>query len=226
MKILGTSRRGRTALFSCASLAVSGLLLSGCLNSPTYGTGKRADEQLLEDVTGILSIAPKEKEQIDYKPRPELVKPASKDVLPPPQDPVATASNPSWPESPEQRRKRLRDEATAHQDDPSYDSPIAMNRESRPGITSAARDRGNFEVQPSSNRQREEFNRRLTENKQGSPTARRYLSEPPLEYRQPAPTAPANDIGEDEWKKEARLKREARQRTGRTSWRDLVPGIE
>jgi hypothetical protein len=41
---------------------------------------------------------------------------------------------------------------------------------------------------------------------QGSPTNRRYLSEPPLDYRQPAETAAKNDVGEDEWKKDKRRK--------------------
>lgn len=72
--------------------------------------------------------------------------------------------------------------------------------------------------------QREEFNRRLAENNQGSPTTRKYLSEPPLEYRKPAETAAANDVGEDELKKERRIKKAAQQQ-GTGGWRDLVPWL-
>jgi hypothetical protein len=227
LKIHGTSGRTRALHFSCAWLALSGLLLSGCLGSPTYGTGKAADEQLLEDVTGILSLGPSQEEQIDYKPRPELVTPASKEVLPLPQDNIVSASRQAWPESPEQRRARLRAEATENQDNPAYEPKIASDVKSRPGINSAARfnQPGNFEVPPSSSNEREEFKRRLAQSKQGSPTTRRYLSEPPLEYRAPAATAPNDDIGEDEWKKETRLKREARQKAGQSSWRDMVPWL-
>src|SRR5262245_37856493 len=107
-----------------APLVASGLMLAGCLGSPTYGTDKTATEQLADDVTGILAIAPKRREPIDYKPRPDLVKPASTGALPAPQAPVAVASNPAWPQSPEQRRAQIRAEATANQNNPDYDSPV------------------------------------------------------------------------------------------------------
>ena len=54
--------------------------------------------------------------------------------------------------------------------------------------------------------QGEAFQRKLAASKQGSPTVRRTLTEPPLEYRQPAPTAAADELGEDEYKKQRRLK--------------------
>lgn len=208
-----------------APLLVSGLLLSGCMGSPTYGTGTPSDVQLLEDLTGVLSLAPDENERIEYKPRPALVTPASNDVLPPPQENVASAGNPNWPEAPERRRERLRAEATAGRDSPDFEPSIEND-------ISASRERS----QPRNHRwedvaanstasQRQEFNRRVAESKQGSPTARRYLSEPPLEYRLPAATAATDDIGEDEWTKEKRLKREARQNAGKTTWRDNIPWL-
>ena len=51
------------------------------------------------------------------------------------------------------------------------------------------------------------------------------LTEPPIEYRQPAPTAAVDELGEDEYKKQRRLKAEARKAAGDTSWRDLVPWL-
>jgi hypothetical protein len=212
-------------LFFVAPMVVSGALLAGCVGAPTYGTGKAADEQLLEDVTGILSLGPKDKAKIDYKPRPELVKPAATagtgvDAgLPPPQENVTTASNGAWPESPEAVRARLRAEATANQDDPTYDSPIEADSGGSKGITSAARlnDRGNFESAPDPEAQRKEFKRRLAETGQGSPSSRKYLSEPPLVYREAAASAPVGDIGEDEWKKDRRAKRAAKKK-GSGGW--------
>jgi hypothetical protein len=219
-------------LFVVAPLFVSGALLAGCVGTPTYGTGKAADEQLLEDVTGILSLGPKDKPQVDYKPRPELVRPGKPDPnavaagvaapLPAPQENVTTASNGAWPESPEAMRARLRAEATANEDNPNYVSPIEADGAvgKSKGVTSLARlnDRGNFEDTPDPDQQRAEFKRRKAETGQGSPTTRKYLSEPPLVYREAAVTAPSDDLGEDEWKKERRAKRNAKKKNSGGWW--------
>jgi hypothetical protein len=72
----GTTRTAYSGLGAACGLGISALTLSGCMSSPTYGTDKTASEQLLGDVSGILSLAPAKKPQVDYKPRPELVRPA------------------------------------------------------------------------------------------------------------------------------------------------------
>ncbi len=54
----------------------------------------------------------------------------------------------------------------------------------------------------------------MAASKQGNPTVRRTLTEPPLEYRQPAATAPTDELGEDEFKKQRRLKAEAKAAAG------------
>jgi hypothetical protein len=54
---------------------------------------------------------------------------------------------------------------------------------------------------------------------------RRTLTEPPLDYRQPAETAPTDELGEDEFKKQRRLKAEAKKASGKKSWKDLVPWL-
>jgi hypothetical protein len=198
-----------------ASVGAACLLLAGCMGSPTYGTGTPADKQLLDDVTGMITLTPKETKHIDHKPRPELVRPAKSEVavLPPPQDDLATSANPQWPESPEARRMRLRAEATANQANPDYDPQVA-------GPTSSAseptlvRTRGTGVSltgggPDSGINQSAEFKRRMAINKQGSETERRYLSEPPLTYRQPAATAPTGELGEDEWRKEKDRKKAA-----------------
>ena len=70
-----TERRyARIALL--APLMVSGLALSGCMGSPTYGTDKTASEQLVGDLSSALSFSPPKRDPIEYKPRPALVKPA------------------------------------------------------------------------------------------------------------------------------------------------------
>lgn len=195
--------------------AASGLLtvtllasaLAGC-GSPTYGTGVTAEQQLLEDVTGVLSLAPKNRQPIDYAPRSELVKPPSMEVLPPPQEKIATPNNPAWPESPEQRLARIRAEATANQDNPRYRPNIIRDIPAQEQARALTRQE-----------QREEVLRRRQIANQGSPTTRRYLSDPPLDLRQPAPTAPIDELGEDEWKKQ----RAARQTGSTGGLRRLLP---
>jgi len=210
-----------------APLVASGLALSGCVGSPTYGTDKTAGEQLVGDLSGAIALAPKQKEQIDYKPRPELVKPApgQKGVLPTPQDSIETASA-DWPESPEQRRARLRADATAHQNDPSYQSPMVEDTQPAQGSnqsTSIKRGKPDWLPQDSPGRAAE-IQRRLVESKQGDPTKRKYLSEPPVQYRVAADTAPQNVLGEDEYKKERRLKKAAEGKKG-SGWFDWLPSL-
>lgn len=202
-------------------LAVSGMALGGCMSSPTYGTDKTSGEQFIDDITGILSLAPKKRASIDYKPRPELVKPETTAVLPPPQDDVTTASNSAWPESPEQRLARIRAEATANQDNPAYRPNIAhdVSPNARALGPTDGPEADKMARPPTPAEQREQFKKALAErNSAGVVTQRKYLSEPPLVYREPAATAPVNDIGEDEWKKERDAKRAARS-TPETGYR-------
>jgi hypothetical protein len=215
------------ARITLLALVASGLAVSGCVSSPTYGTDKTSTEQLVGDVTGILSVAPKNRDKIDYKPRPELVKPKAgqKPNLPAPQQSIVTAENSAWPESPEQRRTRLLADATANRDNPGWTPEIQgdvnapSSAASAPlGVSERIGESGIAKIGAEKS-QREAFNKRLAESKQGSPTARKYLSEPPLDYRQPSASAPTDDIGEDEYKKERRLKAAA----SKGSWRDLLP---
>jgi len=231
------TERYKARLALLAPLVASGLALAGCVGSPTYGTDKTAGEQLAGDLSGAFSIAPKHKEQIDYKPRPTLVKPGpgQKEGLPVPQDSIETA-NAAWPESPEQRRARLRADATAHQNDPSYQSEIVDDMQTDPAsvkkATMETMDSG-LSHQPfrplwkpadSDKGRAAEIQRRLAESKQGDPNTRKYLSEPPLAYRVASDTAPQNELGEDEYKKERRLKKLAEGKKS-SGWFDWLPSL-
>jgi len=217
-RIRGGQMRAKAG-WTGVALVFSAVALAGC-GSPTYGTGVTAEQQLLEDVTGVLSLAPKRGPQIDYKPRPELVKPPSLEVLPPPQESIASTNNPAWPESPEERLARIRAEATANQDNPRYRPNIIRDlpRDSQP---TTWEDPNDGVIGPTSPEQRAEILRRRQIANQGSPTTRRYLSDPPLDLRQPASTAPVDDLGEDEWKKE----RAAKSAGGSGGLRRLIPWL-
>jgi len=219
---------GKARLLLGGSLVAAAALLSGCMSSPTYGTDKTANAQLMADMGGILSFRDKKKAAIEYAPRPELVKPAKGDeTLPPPQESVATAGNPNWPESPEQKLARLRSEADANSDNPNYESPIVPDMANAAGPAKSLRGNGRADesgVQDVSKMaaQQAEFQARLKETQQGDSKKRKYLSEPPVEYRAAAADAPVGEIGEDEYRKERRLKREARKKSG-FSLSDLNP---
>jgi hypothetical protein len=213
------------------ALMMAAGLASGCMNSPTYGTDKTSNRQLVSDLGGIFSFSPKKRPHIDYQPRPDLVKPAKgDDTLPPPQESIA-ANNPQWPESPEQRLARVRADADANADNPSYKSPVIADSveatddkptEVMPG-NGHAYDTG-LRTPAQAAAENEEFKKRLKANQQGDATRRAYLSEPPLDYRQASADAPQGEIGEDESDKESRLKRQARKKSGRGfSLDDLNP---
>jgi hypothetical protein len=217
-----------------APLVVAGLAVSGCVSSPTYGTGTTANKQLTTDVSTMFSLKPKRRFASDYAPRPELVKPTNPTTeLPPPQESIVTASS-EWPESPEQRRARIRADATENRDkrgwDPEVVNDIAVDTSSsKPKLGSSARGRDSG-VAPAGGgedlkKKGAQFREQLAATKQGSPTVRRTLTEPPIEYRQPAETAAADELGEDEFKKQRRLKAEAKKAAGGSSWKDLVPWL-
>lgn len=211
--------------------AVAGLSLSGCVSSPTYGTDKSAGAQLLDDVSNMATFGQgKKKAAIDYKPRPELVRPSPDQrgqvaTLPPPQEKVAPSENGNWPESPEERRKRLRDEITANRDKNGYVSPVEQDEV--PGQKYGVLPGGNSRMAdheshlPKTDPERIAALKKAREEQlRGSSTTRRYLSEPPLAYRQPAATAPVGELGEDEAVKE-RARKKAAGKKG--SWRDYLP---
>jgi hypothetical protein len=211
------------------ALVVAAGLASGCMSSPTYGTDKTASEQLATDLTSIASISPKKKAPIDYTPRPELVKPAKGEAaLPPPQESVVTAGNPNWPEAPEQRLARVRAEADENADNPNYRSSVVPDmtmstKYESPKGSMRYGDSGITKVGDAA-AQREEVQKRIKESQQGESTSRKFLSEPPLDYRQASADAPTGETGEDESTKERRLKREARKKYGRgLTWDDINP---
>ncbi|WP_279480564.1 hypothetical protein [Aureimonas sp. SK2] len=201
-----------TVRASLRTLAIGGaaLSLAGCMG-PTYGTGTSQGQQLFNDLDGILTLGSSNKARVDYAPRPELVKSEKRDVLPPPREAASASADANWPEAPEQRRARLRAAA------PDRDGALpvgfmtadkeGMERET-PTVVSTVGKRAEMENSWLSSKtmagQRVAANDRSRVGRQGDPTQRRYLSEPPLAYRQPAATAPVGDPGVDEDVKQRR----------------------
>ncbi len=223
----------RRGIVAAASFLIAGTMLAGC-QSPTYGTDKTASDQLVSDVSNIFSLGPAKRPAVDYKPRPTLVRPSKAEIasLPSPQDSVVSAGNAAWVESPEEKRARLRAEADENSNDPSWrpqiDTDMARESASRfpkeksSVINTRSQESGVQPTGTSTALQAQQFKQKMAETRQGSPTSRKYLSEPPTDYRQASAAAPVGELGEDELKKERRLRAEARKKKDKT-WADLVP---
>ena len=110
------------------SLVAAGPLLSGCMCSPTYGTDKTANAQLMSDMGGIFSFSDKKKARDRLRAAAGTCEAGERR-----RDAAAAAgdrrhrSQPDWPESPEQGSRALRAEADANADNPNYESPIVAD---------------------------------------------------------------------------------------------------
>ena len=173
-------------------VGVSGVLVSGCLG-PTYGTDKTVGEQLMDDLGNAVSLRPRrEGPPINYSPRPAIVTPANTAVLPPPQENIAEAAGAEWPESPEQRRQRVLQGIEDGNRDPNFivnpQQAAAVGASEGPGRVA------------------------------GTASRRVFLTDPPVEYLQPADTAAYGDLGPTEAQKERAAKRAQGEQTGIRRW--------
>lgn len=184
-------------------LSAVSLGAAGCMG-PTYGTDKTATEQLVTDLGDSIAIAPSKKpEKIAYQPRGDLIKPTDAKLVAPQQN-LASKDNPGWLESPEQMRDRLRQEADDNVDNPNYRSPLIV------GVT---------EGKTKSVEQQATEYREARKIMEGRENKRRFMSDPPLEYRKVDDPAKLTDLGESEAAKEKRRKKEAEVAgTGRKWW--------
>ncbi len=177
------------------TLVVGTSVLTGCLG-PTYGTDKSSSEQLLTDVGDALAIVPAKKvEVIAYQPRPGLIRPGAGGALAQPQQTLASKDNPAWVESPEETRTRLRDEAEANKANSSYRSPLSVTVTEGKGLS------------PEQQRIAYRDARKIQNGTESD--KRRFLSDPPLDYRKVEDPAVLSNLGESEAAKERRRKKDA-----------------
>lgn len=86
-----------------AVLMTSTLALVGCSGAgTTYGTGTSHEQATMKSLGNLFSLKNKQ-ENISYNSRPELVMPANRNLLPQPAQQQALQADPNWPVSPEQR---------------------------------------------------------------------------------------------------------------------------
>jgi hypothetical protein len=179
-------------------------LLGACGSMTTYGTGKSAAAQTVEDLGGVLALGSKRtnEEPIDYSPRAPIVEPpAVASALPPPGSETVVATAGDWPKDPDEEAKKLQkkvEELAASGKTPKFTlpegaEPIAVStRTGRDERTSVEKLRDEKKVD--NKKQKEMFaDAKMAKtgsfDKEGRPI-RKYLTEPPVVYRAPDPESP------------------------------------
>lgn len=199
-----------------SAVCIGAFVLSGCVGGTTYGTGVSQEKQTLKDVYSMFSLKT-ERKNIDYSPRADLIVPENKQALVEPIEEESSASNTEWPETPEERVARIR--AQAGEVDPRT-GEVSVQEQLRkkegigiedengvrkfvPGKT----DKDGY-LLPHVNQKeaREEVLKRKAELGTAPAGTRRYLTDPPVAYREPAATAP---VGEEAYSAEEIAAREA-----------------
>jgi len=207
-------------MLSTLVLGASALALTGCVGGTTYGTGVTAEAQLLKDLEGMISFGSKKtKTRIDHSARPNLVMPSNTASLPVPLDQESSSSNVNWPESPEQKLARIRGEA--EQADP-RSGAISLEEQKRKkvGIGYNKRENSHDNVDRDGHaaivslRDGTHEQTKMLKKKYAfsSGAKRKYLTEPPVEYRVPISTAPVGDLGISEAEKEKRAEKAAKSK--------------
>jgi hypothetical protein len=174
---------------------------SSCMG-PRYGTDKPATEQFVDDLGDAASLSPKKSNTLAYQPRGALVKPANPTLIPPEKN-LASKDNPQWVESPEETRTRLKAEADENSSNGNYRSPLAQSV-TEGKVLSPEQQRAQFREA-----------RKIQDGRYSD--RRRFMSDPPLEYRKADPAA-LNDLGTPEAQKEKERKKQAAIAGSGTQW--------
>lgn len=174
-----------------SAAAAMALALAACTS--TYGTGTSPEMALFKEMTGGF-LSPKE-QPIDYKKRAPLVMPpaAGQGQLPAPSQ-VADAATAEWPVDPDQTVAGRKEYGS---DNAREDIDQAEYRRLKPLTGAVANARGPYEesFRPAydivhNKSQREQFKKALADSKGYGRKERKFLTDPPTTYREPAPTAP------------------------------------
>jgi hypothetical protein len=181
-----------SAVKGTALLALAAGAVGGCAS--TYGTGEAPEMALFREMTGGLT-GRGAKESIQYQPRAPLVAPPVAGQLPEPMQ-TAEVANANWPLDPDQNRE----ERTYGED---YDAQAEYQRlKPLAGMmpeSTVKTDTSNDDLKQAydivhTKKQREQFRQALADSKGFGRTGRRYLTEPPNAYREPAATAPMEEV--------------------------------
>ncbi len=210
-------------------MSFAALTLAGCTGGTTYGTGSSHELDTVKSLGKIFSLR-NQKSSIDYKTRPELVLPANKNALPQPVDSRALAADQDWPESPELRAAKLSSNAPVAdtRNKGGADLPIEfLTDTNKQGIGNSARIQRN--ARKNVNSGADEFIQAIKDDANGvgegklarerrdqlafsTGVKRKFLTEPPVEYRTPSANAEAGDLGVNQEILDERTKKNERER--------------
>ena len=207
-------------------LVATALVLGGCTGGTTYGTGSSHEGATMKGLGNIFSLK-NEKQAIEYRSRPELVLPANKNILPAPVQTRELETDQDWPETPEQRIAKVRADAPTPNWKGSEDLPVEyLGDTNKAGIGNSSR------VQRTSRKNtrsgsdeiikafRNDANgvgegklakERREQLAYSTGVKRKFLTEPPVEYRVPSANAEAGDLGIDKEVLTARQKQAAKE---------------
>lgn len=215
MPSIRLSDNRRSNSFGILALAGAALALSACSGS-TYGTGVTQERQLVSDLAGMVALGgSKKKTPIDYSARSGLVKPPSSSQLPTPAESVQSDSG-YFPQNAEETRSALLDADAEDEGILSKSGEVASTltpaqqaaankarARARAAQSTNAADRlhavGSPEEYLELEKRKKAYLERLK--RREGPTdkkVRRYLTQPPVEYQQPAQTAAIGEVGERE----------------------------
>lgn len=215
-------------------LGFSAIALAGCTGGTTYGTGSSHEVATVKSLGKIFSLK-NESSKIDYKTRPELVLPANRNALPQPVDNRALATDQDWPESPELRSAKLSGSVPTadKRSRGGADLPIEfLTDTNKAGIGNSARIQRS--ARKNTNSGGDEFIQAIKDDANGTGSGklarerrdqlafstgvqRKFLTEPPVEYRTPSVNAEAGDLGISEEVLTARQKRLEKDRVDSTN---------
>jgi hypothetical protein len=196
----------------CIGAATAALALGlGACNQTTYGTGTAPGMQTLEDLAGIADMGGQQKDPIDYKARPKIVAPPPDTPLPAPgsnQQDVAA----NWPNDPDAQAKQYKQRAAALEKycaealnkdkpechDPGWRLPPSAQADTsrapsqtllNQNVKAAERAHSSPEQDAQAKKLFADARGQVAVDESGKPI-RRYLTDPPSEYREPDPNAP------------------------------------
>lgn len=203
------SSRGIAAAGGLCGAAMA-VLLAGCSDT-TYGTGVNPGTQTLKDIAGIAMMGGGNKPRIDYEPRAKVVAPppGAAASLPPPvgsgkgTETAAVSTDvpnpPDWPQDPDLAAAKFKADIAAREARGEAAPALKLPEGAFPEKTEAAGNptrRGVDDSKPLTDEQKVEIRKAFADAKgslsvdaSGKPV-RKYLTEPPPEYREPDPTQP------------------------------------
>jgi hypothetical protein len=187
----------KRAVLVPALLGVTAFALADCT---TYGTGVNPGVQTMNDIGGLVDFSGGKKSSIDYHPRPPLAAPPSGVAPPTPGSGAGVASAGDWPHDPDVAAQAAKAAAAKKKNNGTYD-PAADAYDPHLVIpvqssTNEVHSGKHWQETLNTKEQDRETAKRMAMAKNslgvdanGNPI-RRTLSDPPIAYRAPDPSAP------------------------------------